>query len=191
MSTTSRNYRGTGSASEIARARAVRVRQDGMLQRLVATDSLPAAAVARLTLGLVMLPHASQKLFGWFGGAGLQGTYEFFTRGPLGLPGIVAATAIAFEILGSILLIMGALTRLGALMIGTVMVGAIVAAHYANGFFMNWTGKQGGEGFEYHLLAIGLALVTMMLGGGSASVDRSLTRKPADLPVVREPMTIS
>ena len=55
------------------------------------------------------------------------------------------------------------------------MVGAIATVHLANGFFMNWSGAQKGEGFEYHILAIALALVVMLRGSGAASVDRALS----------------
>jgi putative oxidoreductase len=186
MSATSRNFRGARDADE-----GVVASPGGVVQKLIATDWEPAATVARLALGIVMFPHAAQKVFGWFGGYGLEGTYGFFTTGPLGLPGVLAGTVIAFEFLGSIMLILGALTRLGAFMIGTIMFGAIVTTHIPNGFFMNWTGKQPGEGFEYHILALGLALVTIMLGGGALSVDRSLTRKAVveTAPPLREPVT--
>jgi putative oxidoreductase len=56
----------------------------------------------------------------------------------------------------------------------SIMVGAIVTTHIPNGFFMNWTGAQAGEGFEYHLLAIGLGFVALIAGGGAASIDRLL-----------------
>ena len=78
-------------------------------------------------------------------------------------------------------LILGVLTRLGALGIGAIMVGAIAMVHAPNGFFMNWMGNQKGEGFEYHLIAIALAVVLLALGGGAASIDRLLARRrPAE-----------
>lgn len=187
MSATSRSFRGTHDAGEVAVAA-----PDSIAQKLIATDWEPAATVARLALGIVMFAHAAQKVFGWFGGYGLEGTYTYFTTGPLGLPGFLAATVIAFESLGSLMLILGALTRLGAFMIGAVMFGAIVTTHFPHGFFMNWSGTQAGEGFEFHILALGLALVTIMLGGGALSVDRSLTRKVAaveTIPPLQEPVT--
>jgi putative oxidoreductase len=132
--------------------------------------------IARLTLGVVMLPHALQKAFGLFGGYGLAGTYGYFTT-DVGLPGVIAGIAIALEIVGAVLLVAGAFTRFGAAAILGVMVGAVVTTHLSHGFFMNWAGTAAGEGFEYHLLAMGLAVVTIITGGGGLSVDRLLTKR--------------
>ena len=151
-----------------------------LFHKLIGTDSSVAPAVARLSLGLVMLPHALQKTLGWFGGPGLDGAYHMFT-GRLGVPGPLAFIAIFAELLGAIGLICGVLTRFAAVAIIGVMLGAIALVHLPNGFFMNWSGQQAGEGFEYHLLAIALGLVCLLSGGGRASVDRALMRwRPAN-----------
>lgn len=135
------------------------------------TEDDYAALIARLVLGGVMFPHGAQKLLGWFGGSGFTGTMGFFTQ-QVGLPWIVVFLVILIEFFGSLALIAGALSRLQSLGIGTVMVGAIVTSHWQYGFFMNWSGNQAGEGFEYHLLALGLATVILIKGGGAWSVDR-------------------
>jgi putative oxidoreductase len=83
---------------------------------------------------------------------------------------------VLIESLGAIALMVGAAGRLAALGIIAVMTGAVVTAHLPNGFFMNWTGQQAGEGFEYHLLAIALAAVVLISGSGRASVDRAVAR---------------
>ena len=70
---------------------------------------------------------------------------------------------------------LGLAGRVMAAGVAAVMVGAVTNVHLANGFFMNWTGAQPGEGFEYHILAIALALVVMLRGSGAASVDRALS----------------
>ncbi|MCJ7809747.1 MAG: DoxX family protein, partial [Desulfobulbaceae bacterium] len=80
------------------------------------------------------------------------------------------------ELAGSILLIFGCLTRLWALGIGTVLTICMFMNHVQNGFFMNWFGQQKGEGFEYHLLIIGMALALIIRGGGLLSVDSAITR---------------
>jgi putative oxidoreductase len=127
-----------------------------------------------------MFPHAAQKVLGWFGGYGFAGTYGFFTT-KVGLPGVIAAAAIIIEFVSSILLIFGALSRLAAIGIMAIMLGAIVTTHAPHGFFMNWANTKAGEGFEYHLLAIGLALVVLVAGGGAASIDRLfMRRRPAE-----------
>lgn len=140
------------------------------LKLLLETNSSFALLIARITLGVVMFPHGAQKVLGWFGGHGFSGTMAFFT-GAMHIPAFFAFLAIAAEFAGSLGLIAGFLSRVAAFGVGVTMIVAIATAHGANGFFMNWSGTQKGEGFEYHLLAIGLALVVMFAGAGKASLD--------------------
>ena len=126
--------------------------------------------VPRVILGCVILPHGAQKLFGWFGGFGFTNTMTYFTQ-TAGLPWIIAFLIIMGESLGSLGLIVGFFTRLSAVRLICIMVGAIITVHIPNGFFMNWFGKQAGEGFEYHLLVIGMSIPLLISGGGNYSVD--------------------
>ena len=126
--------------------------------------------VPRVILGCVFLPHGAQKLFGWFGGFGFTNTMTYFTQ-TTGLPWIIAFLIVMGESLGSLGLILGFFTRLSALGLICIMVGAIITVHIPNGFFMNWFGKQAGEGFEYHLLVIGMSIPLLISGGGKYSVD--------------------
>ena len=144
------------------------------LQLLVKTPCCAGPMVARLALGLVMFPHGAQKALGWFGGYGFSGTMGFFT-GSMHIPAVLAFLAIAAEFAGALGLIFGLFSRVAAFGIACNMVVAIATVHGANGFFMNWFGKQPGEGYEYHLLAIGLALVVMIQGAGAASLDRLIS----------------
>lgn len=130
-------------------------------------------SVERLILGIVFLAHGSQKVLGLFGGAGLFATVASFEQ--MGLPSFVAWGVPFVEFLGGIGLIAGFLTRLWALLIGAVMVGAITLVHLPNGFFMNWSGTHAGEGFEYHLLALALAFSLLINGGGAFSMDHTRT----------------
>ncbi|MCB1058426.1 MAG: DoxX family protein [Acidobacteria bacterium] len=149
-----------------------------MFQKLIQTPDDRAAVILRWTLAIVMFPHAAQKVLGWFGGSGLSGTLDFFTSS-MGLPTVLALLVIFAEFLGSLGLAFGLLTRVAAFGILSVMLGAVFMVHLPNGFFMNWYGDQKGEGFEYHLLAIGIALFLMVRGGGALSVDRVLSsRRP-------------
>jgi len=132
--------------------------------------------IARLTLGFVMFPHGAQKALGLFGGYGFSGTMNFFT-GQLHIPAVLAFLAIAAEFAGSIGLITGFFSRGCAFGITVVMLVAAFMVHVSNGFFMNWAGNQKGEGFEYHLLAIGLALVVILSGAGKWSIDRLLAAR--------------
>jgi len=146
-----------------------------LVSLLTKTNDNVAPLVARLTLGLVIFPHGAQKALGWFGGYGYSGTMGFFT-GTMHIPALFAFLAIAAEFAGALALIAGAFSRVAALGIAAVMAVAIATVHSGNGFFMNWNGNQKGEGFEYHLLALGLALIVLIAGGGKASVDGLLSR---------------
>lgn len=146
------------------------------LRTILATDDSLAATIARITLGAVMLPHGLQKTLGLFGGYGFSGTMGFFT-GTLGLPWLLALLVIIAESAGAVALIVGFATRFCAASMAAVMLGAISMAHLQNGFFMNWSGMQKGEGFEYHLLVIGIALTLVISGAGRFSLDRALSRK--------------
>ena len=128
-------------------------------------------------LGIVMFPHGMQKLFGWFGGPGLAGTYHQFTEG-MHLPALLAILVILAESLGSIGLIVGCLTRVAAFGILCNMIGAVALVHWPNGFFMNWSGRQAGEGFEYHLLAITIATAIILAGAGNFSIDKTVAAFP-------------
>jgi putative oxidoreductase len=146
-----------------------------LLQTLLKTNGSLSTFIARISLGIVMFPHGAQKALGWFGGYGFHGTMGFFT-GQMHIPALFAFLAIAAEFAGSIGLITGLLSRIAAFGIAVNMVVAIVTVHAANGFFMNWYGNQKGEGFEYHLLTLGLALAVIIAGGGKWSIDSALTR---------------
>lgn len=130
---------------------------------------------ARLVLGIVFFAHGAQKVLGWWGGYGFTGTMGFFTH--QGIPAPLAFLAIMAEFLGGLGLIVGALSRIAAFGIFSNMVVAIATVHWPNGFFMNWFGNQKGEGFEYHLLAIALAVVIMIGGSGALSIDRAVARR--------------
>jgi putative oxidoreductase len=145
-----------------------------MVRKLCATDNSAATSLLRLVLGIVFFAHGAQKMLGWFGGFGFSGTMAFFT-GMLHIPAPLAFLAIAAEFFGGIGLILGFLTRIAAFGIGVNMLVAIMKVHHAFGFFMNWTGSQKGEGFEFHLLALAIVAFLIIRGGGAFSVDRALT----------------
>jgi putative oxidoreductase len=143
---------------------------------LFQTDDAWPSLVLRVTLGIVMFPHGAQKLLGWFGGFGFSGTMGTFTE-QMGIPWVIAFLVIMGESLGAIGLILGFLTRFAAFGMTCIMVGAIWLVHWPNGFFMNWFGKQAGEGFEYHLLVLGISVALMIAGGGRWSVDKVVATK--------------
>ena len=143
-----------------------------MFRKLMATDDNPATLILRLVLGVVFFAHGAQKLLGWFGGPGFSGTMGMFT-GYLHIPAPLAFLAIAAEFFGGLELILGFLTRIAAFGIAVNMLVAIATVHHSYGFFMNWTGTQKGEGFEYHLLVLAITAYLIIRGAGALSVDRA------------------
>jgi putative oxidoreductase len=142
-----------------------------MLRKLLSTNPDAGATAARIALGMIMIPHGCQHALGLFGGYGFGGTLAWMTK-TLGFPAPLAALAIATELIAPLALLLGLAGRLAALGIIGIMAGAITT-HAPNGFFMNWFGglPAGAEGFEYHLLAIGLGAVVALNGSGALSMD--------------------
>lgn len=124
----------------------------------------------RLILAFVTAAHGVQKLFGWFGGYGFEGTMGFFTE-TIGLPYVFGALIIIAETIGMIALALGLFGRVLSGSVIIIMLGAILTFHGTNGFYMNWDGIISGEGFEFHILAIGLALPVLLQGSGYFSLD--------------------
>jgi putative oxidoreductase len=144
-----------------------------MLKRLLATDDNVSALIARLTIAIVIFPHGAQKLLGWFGGHGWTWTMDFFTK--WGFPSVLVALLIITESIGMISLALGFLGRLWAAAIGVVMIVAVWKARHYSHFFMNWYMEpRRPEGFELHLLVLGLVLIVMIAGSGRWSLDRRL-----------------
>lgn len=148
-----------------------------MIRKLIFTDADYGALAGRVMLGVIMLPHGFQHALGLFGGYGFRGTLGWMTT-TLGFPAPLAALAIVTELIAPFALIAGLGGRLASLGIVGIMAGAI-RTHAPSGFFMNWFGAlpAGAEGFEYHLLAIGLAAVVTLNGSGALSLDQWLTSR--------------
>jgi putative oxidoreductase len=143
------------------------------LLNLLRTNGDWAVAVARIVLGVILFAHGAQKLLGWYGGPGFADTVQALTT-HVNLPRPVAVLVVFTEFFGGVGLILGFLSRLAALGVAVTMLGAIATVHYAHGLFMNWMGDKKGHGFEYHLLAIALALVVIVEGAGAFSLDRAI-----------------
>lgn len=141
--------------------------------------------IARVVLALVFIGHGTQKMFGWFGGPGFSRAIDIFEQ-TMGIPPALTVLAMVAEVFGGLGLLVGLLTRIAALGVLVVMI----VAPFANGlyvrFFMNWQGRNPGEGYEYHLLAIALILVVLVHGAGAASLDRLIAmRSSAPEPMPR------
>jgi putative oxidoreductase len=145
-----------------------------MLKKLFHTEDDTVLTILRLVLGVVFLAHGSQKMLGWFGGYGFKATMGFFTQ-TLHVPTVFAFLAICAEFFGGLGLLLGLLSRIAAFGITANMLVAIFTAHLPNGFFMNWSGQQKGEGFEYHVLVVALTLAVMIRGAGAFSLDHAVS----------------
>ena len=140
------------------------------LARVTEALSPYAEPLVRIATGLLLVPHGTQKLFGWFGGYGIAGTEQFFAS-KLGLPPWVAVLAGLVEFGGGLLLALGLVTRVAAALVVGLMTVAIIQVHWSNGFF--WT--EGG--YEYPLLWGILALSFVIRGGGRFSLDALIGRE--------------
>lgn len=145
-----------------------------LVSTALSTSASPVFTILRLALGVVVFPHGAQKLLGWWGGWGFEGTMGWFAS--IGVPAILGILAIAADFAGALALIAGIGTRIAAFGIGVNMVVATLMVHLPNGFFMNWSGTQKGEGFEFHILAFAMAGALVIGGAGRYSLDRWITK---------------
>jgi putative oxidoreductase len=141
------------------------------MHAMMQTTGAVAPLVIRLMLAVVIWPHGAQKLLGWFGGGGLNETFKRF-RSAWNISPWLALIAVASEFLGAMGLVVGLLTRVAALGIGITMTVAMLKAQVRFGFFMNWFGNKQGEGVEYSLLVIAMAISLIISGAGALSLDR-------------------
>jgi putative oxidoreductase len=146
-----------------------------MFRKLMSTTDDYALTILRLLFGVVFFAHGAQKALGWFGGFGFTGTMGFFTQ-KLNIPAPFAVLAIAAEFLGGLGILVGLLSRVAAFGIACNMVVAVALIHIHIGFFANWYGNQKGEGIEFHILAVAIALFIMIKGSGALSLDRALSK---------------
>jgi putative oxidoreductase len=147
-----------------------------MKNKIFNTNNDLTGLIIRLTLGLILFPHGAQKMLGMFGGYGFSGTMNFFT-GTLHLPWIIGFLVIIIEFVGALSLIAGFASRIWSALTIILFIGIIFTSHLDNGFFMNWFGNQKGEGYEYHLLVIGLSLAILVNGSGKYSADKLITKQ--------------
>ena len=138
------------------------------INRLLATDDSTGALALRVPVGIIFIAHGSQKLFGWFGGHGLEGTAQFF--GSMGLnPGyLMALLAGGAEFFGGLALVFGLLVRPAAAALAFAMLVAIFTVHISKGFFLD----KGG--YEYALALLAAAVSLLFTGGGRLSADAAL-----------------
>ena len=147
-----------------------------LITRLTATEPVITPLILRIVFAVVLWPHGAQLLLGCFGGYGFSATMQYFTT-QAGLHPLVAFVVIILEFFGSILILLGLFTRVFAFASLILFTGMIVTVHQQFGFFMNWYGNMKGEGFEYHLLVIGMLLCLTISGAGKASLDTLINKR--------------
>jgi putative oxidoreductase len=147
-----------------------------MLKKFFSTDETSwSLLIARVALGLVILPHGMQKALGMFGGFGFGPTIDYF--GQIGITSFIGTLVILAEFVGSIGLILGFATRFMAFSITLTMTGAVIlGGHLQHGFFMNWFGNQAGEGYEFFIAVIALGFISMLSGAGRFAFDNLFSR---------------
>jgi putative oxidoreductase len=143
-----------------------------MKNLIITTSDNWGITALRIVLGIVIFAHGAQAMLGWFGGPGISVTLQALTS-YMGLPWIVALAVICIQFFGSIMLIAGAGTRVAAAGTIGIFIG-MITYHVEHGFFMNWYGTNSGEGFEYHILVLGMSLTLLITGGGAFSIDRKI-----------------
>ncbi len=147
---------------------------NALINRILSTDNSLGNLALRIPAGIIFTAHGAQKLFGSFGGYGLEGTGQWMAS--IGLePGyLMALAAGSAEFFGGLALLLGLLVRPAAVVLAFTMLVAIFAVHFANGLFMSNNGYE----FGLSLLAISAALA--FNGGGAFSIDRLLSQTPAN-----------
>ncbi|MGV3596307.1 MAG: DoxX family protein [Bacteroidota bacterium] len=141
-----------------------------MMEQFFSSQNNWAGLLLRVTIAVVLFPHGAQKLLGWFGGYGFDGTMQYFTQ-TVKLPYIIGLLVILIEFFAPIALILGVGSKILAAVIAILFLGILLTVHLKFGFFMNWFGNQPGEGFEFFLLGIGASLALMINGSGKLSID--------------------
>jgi putative oxidoreductase len=145
---------------------------DDTLDLLLGTYASWSHLVVRLALGLVFFAHGAQKVFGWFGGHGLNATVQTFQQ-YMKIPPAATVLAAFLECFGGLALIVGFLARPFALGLIVVMFVAVAKVHWKNGFFLATQPAQA-NGWEYNFALIAMALAVVLGGAGALSIDLAL-----------------
>lgn len=142
-----------------------------IIKNVISTNAGFDTLALRLAAGVIFTAHGAQKLFGWFGGYGLEGTAGWMAS--IGIePGyIMALMAGSAEFFGGLLLILGLLVRPSAIVLAITMVVAIVAVHLENGLFMS------NNGYEFALALLAISIGLAVRGAGSLSLDSTIQQK--------------
>jgi len=139
-----------------------------LIQRVVATDAGLAALALRVPVGIIFIAHGAQKLFGWFGGHGLDGTGQWMASIGLAPGYLMALLAGGAEFFGGLALLLGLFVRPAAAVLAVTMLVAIFSVHFANGLFIS------NKGYEFALALLAVTVALAISGAGRLSIDRLL-----------------
>jgi putative oxidoreductase len=143
-----------------------------MIEKLLHTDPDYAWTFLRIIAGLIVFPYGMQKLFGWFGGPGIDDTLKDLDSRRI--PRSIAWLIIGGQSFGSIALVAGLLSRIAAGGLFIIFTGALIV-HFPDGWAMNWFGEKKGEGIEYFVMLLSLLFIVIVRGSGAMSIDLWLT----------------
>ena len=146
-----------------------------MWRKIIRTDDDKVLTLLRVALAIMVFPHGAQKLLGWFGGFGFSGTMGFLTQ-QMHIPAALALLVFAAEFFGALGVFFGFLGRIAAFGIAVDFTVVALMAHLSNGFFLNYSGQQKGEGIEFLIVPVATAIAIVLRGSGAWSIDRALMR---------------
>ncbi len=141
------------------------------LNKLISTDAGWGALALRIPVGIIFAAHGAQKLFGWFGGYGLEGTGQWMDSIGLSPGYLMALLAGGTEFFGGLALIIGLLVRPASAVLAFAMLVAIFSVHIGNGLFMS------NNGYEFGLALLAVSVSLVFSGAGRASIDRAIAAR--------------
>ncbi len=144
-----------------------------LLQKITTSNAGYSALALRIPVGIIFMAHGAQKLFGWFGGYGLEGTGQWMASIGLGPGMLMAFLAGSAEFFGGLFILLGLLTRPAAVALAFTMVIAIFSVHFENGLFMS------NNGYEFGLALLAASVSLAFSGAGKAALDEALRQKLA------------
>ncbi|PKF80783.1 oxidoreductase [Vibrio sp. vnigr-6D03] len=144
-----------------------------ILKKITASNAGFATLALRTPIGIILIAHGAQKLFGWFGGYGLEGTGQWMASIGLAPSVLMAFLAGSAEFFGGLFLVLGLLTRPAALVTAFTMVIAIFSVHFENGLFLS------NNGYEFGLALLAASVSLTISGSGKLALDQSLNKKIA------------
>jgi putative oxidoreductase len=147
---------------------------NNLIKKTLVSNAGLEAVILRVPIGLILAAHGSQKLFGWFGGYGLEGTEQWMASVGLNPGFLMALLAGSAEFFGGVALILGLLTRPAALISAVTMLVALFWVHWGKGFFLDT------HGIEYALALLSANTALAFIGGGRYSLDALIVSEAKD-----------